>query len=891
MRVGRLLAIAASLIAAIASPAWAEDQQPIEVHGLRRPALPAIAARLGDEVTPRAVALDLTLDPAQPRFEGTVQIVIDLNRPTDHIDLHGRDLSVDEVQLVAGGAAYDGAWEQRSDSGLARITFVETIAPGRGTLVIRYSAAFNDGPTGMFRARVDGEWYSWTQFQSIDARAAFPSFDEPRFKTPWTVTLRLPPGLVAVSNGPELASQIEDGLEVHRFATTAPLSSYLVAVMAGPFVVREGLAPPSPQRATPLPMRIISTRQNAGKLEFALANSAQMLTLLEDYFDEPFPFPKLDQVTSPLLPGAMENAGAILYRDDLLVLDDNAPVAQLREFGRVVAHELAHQWFGNLVTPAWWDDLWLSESFANAMGYRIGNAWRPDLDLASGGRVEGFAAMETDALLSGRSIRQAIEEDAAIDAAFDPITYGKGGQVIAMLESYLEPGELARGVRRYIAAHRFGSATSDQLFDAIAEEAGEPLIAQAARSFVQQQGVPLLSIRREGNHFRLSQRRYTSYGVEPDDTLWTIPLCVRRDGRKLCTMVTKRSAEFELPGSGPLMPNADGAGYYRFEFAERNWKALIRRADRLNGGEALALVDALRASILAGRGTIEELSRLGRALRDHPDSEAADAVDKAMSSLVRMGIVDAQGRWGWRIWRQRHYVPLFERYGLDVRAGAYAHEPAARSRRRVQTVSTLVGTPAGGKIRTLLLEGVKAYLAGDKTALDEAWLDHALDLYLYYGGKEAVAPLVEQALASDDPVFRPEALSAAARTSRAESALMMLNLDDPRLRESERLDIVDAVMARSPTRELGYEWIEEHLDALLAGSSGVYYAARLPRAVGTFCSEEWAERIARELRPRFASGSGAIELERSIEKVRNCGVLDRELGNLISEEFVKLKLR
>jgi len=254
-----------------------------------------------------------------------------------------------------------------------------------------------------------------------------------------------------------------------------------------------------------------------------------------------------------------------------------------------------------------------------------------------------------------------------------------------------------------------------------------------------------------------------------------------------------------------------------------------------------------------------------------------------------MGIVDAHGRWGWRIWRQRLYVPLFKRYGLDVNAGAYALEPAGRTRRRVHTVSALVGTPAGGKIRTLLLAGVNAYLAGDKSALDEAWLNYALDIHLSDGGEGAVAPLVEQALASDDPVFRPEALSAASRTGRPESALMMLNLADPRLRDSERQIILDAVMARSSTRELGYEWIRGNLDTLLTGSSGVYYAARLPRALGTFCSEDWARRLEEEMRPRFASGSGAVELERSIERVRNCGVLDRELGKSISEEFAKLR--
>ncbi|PEQ14687.1 aminopeptidase [Novosphingobium sp. PC22D] len=861
----------------------------MEVHGLRPPALPPLAAKLGDEVTPLAVRLDLTVDPAQFEFSGEVEIDVDLRVPVDHIDLHGRNLRVASVLLRTASGPIKARWRQVSASGLARVELDRTVPVGRATLEIAFAADFADGPSGMFRGKVDGAWYSWTQFQSIDARTAFPAFDEPRFKTPYTTVVRTPPGLVAVSNGAELSRTREAGLDVHRFATTKPLPSYLVAVMTGPFVVLEGEAPPSPQRPRPLPMRIVSTPQNAGHLQFALDNSARMIALLEDYFNEPIPLAKLDQVTSPMLPGAMENDGAILYRDDLIVLDDDASVAQQREFARVVAHELAHQWFGNLVTPAWWDDLWLSESFANAMGYHIGDAWRPDLNLRSAALVEGFKAMDTDALLSGRPVREAIETDEGIDAAFDPITYGKGGQIVAMVSNYLGPGQFRAGVRRYIDRHRYGSATSDQLFAAIAEEADDPRIVGAARSFLGQQGVPLLVFRREGDRFRLSQQRYVPYGVEPRDDLWTIPMCARRAQARLCRMLISRNDQFELDGNGPIVPNARGAGYYRFELAERNWKALIRHAADLSGGEALALVDSLKASILAGRGTIGELALLARKLRDHPDSYAADAPDKAMSSLVTMGLVDATGRWGWRRFRQRLYLPLLKRYGFDPSAGAYAGEPAERSQRRVQVVAALLGTPGGGRLRDNLMAAVTAYLAGDKRALDETWLDHGLDLHLYFNGEAAARELVEKALASDDPVFRPEALAAASRTGDKDVSAWLLDLKDPRLRESERQEIVEGVMARSATRELGYAWILRHLDALLEGSSGVYYASRLPRALGHFCSRDWAERIAEEMRPRFALTSGATELERSIERVRNCGALDRELGAVISEEFRDLK--
>lgn len=846
--------------------------------------------KLDRSVVPRAYRLDLTIDPAAPRFSGHVEIDVDLAEPTDVIYLHGRDLAVSRAVARVAGHAVEGHWRQSDATGIVRLSFDESLPQGAATLAFDYDAAFADSPTGMFHVEVDHQWYSWTQFQSIDARAAFPGFDEPGFKTPFTVTLRTPPGLSAISNGAETGEPpVEDGLAVHRFAPTLPLPTYLVAMMVGPFASLEGQVPPNALRLEPLPVRIDSTQQNAGRLAFAMEGTQKIVGLLESYFGGPFPFSKLDQVTTPVLPGAMENAGASLYRDDILIVDGNSPVVQQRDFGMIVAHELGHQWFGDLVTPAWWDDIWLNEAFANWIGYRMGDAWRPDLGIRGDALSEGFQAMETDALLAGRPVHQDIPSNAQIDSAFDAITYGKGGHIVGMIAAWLGEDKFREGVRRYIAAHRFGSATSEDFFTALADVAGDPRLVPAMRSFVDQQGVPLLAVRQQGDKVSITQLRYTTAGVAPPDTQWVIPLCLRRGANRRCFIMDKRTQAFTIDGEGPVFPNPGGTGYYRFELTERHWDQLLAYADDLPGGEAQALVDSLWASIRAGRGTIGEMGRLARKLIRHPDPHAADAPDKALSHMVREGMVGSQGRRFFRMFREHLYVPLLKKYGFDPRAGVYAQERPARTQRRVQIVSALLGTGRGRGLRKQIEEATVAYLAGDKSALDPAWLDHALDLYLFERDKGAARQLVEKALESEDPVFRPAALAAAARTGDRDMAEWLLSLDDPGLRESEKREFLDSIMARKSTREFGYDWALSHVDELLASSDGQFFAARLPQALGRFCSVAWANRIARDFTDKLAGTPGALELYRAIERVRNCGLLDDMLGSQIDAEFTKLR--
>jgi aminopeptidase N len=881
----RFALFAAALLAF--GSAQARSPAPPPPAAVAAPAIPR--GQLSDAVRPVAYRLDLTVDPAQPRFSGRVEIDAVLAAPSRTVILHGHRLAMRQASATIAGRTIPGTWREADPTGVAVLTFPEALPAGPVTLDFAYDAAFNDNPAGLFRVKVGEDWYSWTQLQSIDARSVFPSFDQPSFKAPFTVTLRTPPGLMAISNAPEASTTFEAGLDVHRFAPTLPLPTYLVAMMVGPFVAVAGEVAPTAQRAKPLPLRVVSTRPNAAKLDFALAGSQEIVRLLEDFFADGFPYPKLDQITSPILPGAMENAGADLYDDALIVMDPNAPVPQRRRFGMVVSHELAHQWFGDLVTPTWWDDIWLNESFANWMGYRIGDAWRPELNIRSGALAEGFNAMETDALTAGRPIRQKIETNSQIDAAFDGITYGKGGHVIAMIAGFMGEEKFREGVRRYLAGHRHGNATSADFFAALAEAAGDPRIVPAMRGFTDQQGVPLLIFRHDGAHFTVTQSRYAPFGTSPAPTQWDVPMCVRRGTERHCQLLTGASAGFTVGGSGPLIPNADGTGYYRFEMSSRDWDALIAAAGSMTGGEAQAAADSLAASVRAGRASVEQLAKLARNLVRHPDSYASDAAAAALSDLVSSGVVDAGGRRGWRVFRGKLYAPLLKDYGFDPRAGAYAAEDPERAQRRVQIVDRLAGSSRDRKLRRTLIEATEDYLAGDADALDHAWFGTAFDLYVDRGGSDAAQALVERALASEDPVFRPAALAAVSSSgSKSIATWLLYELDDPRLRASEKHDLLRGVMYMRATRDIGYQWLREHIDALTSGDGGIFFAARLPRLFNRFCSAADADEIARIFRPRFAGKPGELELERAIERVRNCSKLQDAWGAEISAEFAEL---
>ncbi|MBX3564787.1 MAG: M1 family metallopeptidase [Sphingomonas sp.] len=834
---------------------------------LAQPAEPVPTGKLPDTVKPIAYRLDMTVLPDQERFSGHTEIDVQLKRPSTSIFMHGRDLHVTKATVKIGGKEIPITFAQKSPTGLAQVDFGKTVPAGKMTLKFDYDAKFGVGaPSGLYKVNVDNIWYSWSQFESIDARAAFPSFDEPGYKTPFTVSITTRPGFVAASNAPEIGKGTPVGdLVKHRFAPTLPLPTYLVALVTGPFVTAETIVPPTPQRKWPLPLRVIGTKPNAGQLKYALDESGKIVALLENYFNQAFPYPKLDQIGSPVMPGAMENAGADIYGDGILFLDESAPSESKRTFGMVVAHELSHQWFGDLVTPAWWDDIWLNESFANWMGYRIGNAWRPGLKMDLDAIDEAFDAMDLDALAAGRPIHERITRDEDIDTAFDQITYGKGGQVVGMIAAYLGDEKFRDGVRLHMKRHTYGNATTDEFFASLADAAKDPRVLASLRSFVDQQGVPVVSLHRDGGTLIASQARYANFGTNLPAEQWIIPFCVRRGETKSCTLLDKASQPAEAKGDGPIMPNAGGWGYYRFDMDAADWDALIAASATLPDGEALALDDSLWASFYAGKSGVERPIALARATASHPSMKIVFDNATELRGLEKRGLISAAALPAYRKLITGLYGRLLGKMGFDPAAGAYSGEDADTRDLRRDTVQLLAVSGHDAALRARLTGALDAYLAGDAKALDPAYLAMAATIAVNERGAPFAKTLIEKA-ASGAPALRQAAGTAIGASGNPGVARWFLNdFNDPRYPPAARLFTVSGFLASPYTRDLASDFMLTHFDEFVkVGGGGGIFSGRAAQMFRVLCSLDQADAVAKKL------AGGGLNVDRSVEAIRNC---------------------
>ncbi|BAK64842.1 putative M1 family peptidase [Sphingobium sp. SYK-6] len=869
----------APVLLATAAPLIAQPAQQASSPSVPQGLLPTVAA-------PSAYRIDLTIVPERERFSGHVEIDIDVKEASQSLFIHGRDLAMHKVAARVGRQVIAASYAEVDSLGVARLDFARPLPAGKATLVFDYDAPFGASPSGLYRVKVADKWYAWTQFQSIDARAAFPGFDEPGHKTPFTVSLTAPAGQTALTNAPQTGEETVGTLVKHSFAPTLPLPTYLMAFVVGPMAVAEGSVAPTPERAKPLPVRVVATEPNSEKLAFALENTGPIVTLLERYFGTPFPFPKLDQIASPVMQGAMENAGADIYGDPILLLGKIPPVGQQQLFGMVVAHELAHQWFGDLVTPKWWDDLWLNESFANWMGYRIGDEWRPDLKIGVGAIDEAFQAMNTDALTAGRPIRQPIKSNAEIDSAFDAVTYGKGGQVVSMIASYLGDEKFRNGVRLHMDRHAYGSASSEDFFASLAEAAGDPRIVEALKSFVHQQGVPVVKLARATNGLTVSQSRYHLLGSQVPAQSWLIPLCVKLGEARQCSLLDRPTATLPLTGAGAIMPNADGTGYYRFSLDEAEWVRLIEAGPGLEPGEALALNDSLWADMRAGHAAPSLLVKAARSMAGHAYSEAATEAGDRLAGLRRRGLFPGKTLDAYKATLDAIYAPMLAELGFDPRAGAYAADDPDRRARRGSLVSLLAGEAKDKGVRDTLVAAMKADLAGDAGALDLSFLSAALGAYVAQGGQAVAGDLFTRALASEDTVRRGAMLSALAGSGDPAIAQWLISrFGQEGLRPTDTLRMVRGMASEPATRALAIDWLVANYDSVVTGA-GIFAAASLPGITQSGCSAAEADRAEAALRPKVVQYQrGALELDRAIEQIRACAALRTARGREIASMF------
>src|SRR3954449_86688 len=529
--------------------------------------VPASAQRLPGGVTPERYDLAFVVDLVHERFDGTETIRVNVAAPTTAIVLNAVDIDFREVTIGAGGTAQKATVTSDSVAQTATFTVPRPIPAGTHDIHVRYGGSLNSQLRGFYISKTKLRKYAVTQFESTDARRAFPSFDEPSFKATFSLTVTLDRGDTAIANGKVVSDTPGPAITQHTmvFAPTPKMSSYLVAIAVGDFKCLDGAA-------DGVPIRICATPDKRELGKIALDSAQQILKFYDTYYSVKYPFGKLDVVAVPdFAAGAMENTAAIFYREtDLLADAKSASVETRKKIASILAHEMAHQWFGDLVTMQWWDDIWLNEGFATWMANKPLAAahadWNVDVDEAE----ENRTALTLDSLNTTRPIHNDVTTPAQIDEAFDAIAYQKGAAVLRMLESYVGAETFKKGINAYLQAHAYGNATSEDFSKSIAASSGKP-VERILPTFVNQPGVPLLdvSLACEGNQttVTLKQQRFVIDGGSGESGRWQIPICVKAPGQATaaCDVMTEASHTMKLPGAcAPwIFANAGAHGYYR----------------------------------------------------------------------------------------------------------------------------------------------------------------------------------------------------------------------------------------------------------------------------------------------------------------------------------------
>lgn len=635
--------------------------------------------RLFDTVVPLAYDLEVEIDPGQDHYRGRVAIDVRMDAPTRAIWLHAEELVIEAAHLRVqgrGGSADAVRPLEILGSGALGLDLGRVAPPGRATLEIAFRGALGKR-VGVFRQTVGDDAYVFTDFEPLDARRGFPCFDEPRFKTPWTISLVVPGDMHGLSNMPEASAEaLPDGRRRLRFVPTRPLPSYLVAFAVGPFDIVEG---PS----DPVPIRVAAPRGMGAWAREALATAPALLRIVRDYFGTPVPYPKIDFVSVPSFDGAMENPGLITVasrilliepddgpddgpaRPDRPALEDRSSIPARRLLALVCAHELAHLWFGDLVTLTDWRDLWLNEGLATWLADKALQAWRPERMPHVEQVVAKLDAMDLDDEPDARAMRQPVRTREEIRAAFDAITYKKGGALMAMFEGWLSEAVFRRAMRAYVAAHADGNATAEDLMAALEAASGQDLRGALA-SFLEQPGVPLLraalDCASEQPSVLLAQERYLadapagapgSFAGAPGTShqpRWQIPVCLRYDAgegmsRRTCVLLREQRMRVALPVEGCpawVLPNAGAGGYYRYHLPADQLLALAQAP--LSAREATELAHDLRALVWRGDVAVADVLRAVQHLARHPGRHVTTSIIGLLEDVAEHLLAPGQSR-------------------------------------------------------------------------------------------------------------------------------------------------------------------------------------------------------------------------------------------------------
>ena len=847
--------------------------------------------RLGGEVRPVKYAADLRLLTDSPGFTGSIDIDIQLQKPESTIWLNAR-----EIKIARATAGAQTATVENGGAEFVGLRFPAELATGAARLHIEYSGKVSPkNSEGIFQGRDGTNLYLFTQFEELDARRAFPCFDQPDFKTPWQLTLHVKQGEKTFSNTPQISETAEaDGMKRVVFAPTKPLPSYLVAFAVGPFdVVDAGRA-----GKNRVPVRIITPKGQAGEAKYAAEVSATILGKLENYFGIPYPFEKLDCVAIPLTYGfgAMENVGLVTFEQTILLSDPaRNTTRRQREYASVAAHEFAHQWFGGLVTLAWWDDTWLNEAFATWTSSKILAEWKPEWKTRVSDLSAKFGAMSQDSLVTTRKIHQPIESEDDISDAFDSITYEKGSAVIRMFENWVGEKKFQSGVTSYLKRHAYKNATSGDFLDAIAAT-GQPKLPAAFKTFLDQPGVPEISVELDctgAAAISLSQKRYLPIGSGGSkDEIWQTPVCVRyqtsRGVEKECFLLDKAQAEFKLSKAsgcpGLLWANDHASGYYIDAYRGDLLSKLIGHGPEfLDAAERVTLVNDLGR--LAGAGDGKESVALG-AVEIYGKSPEREVVAQTENIVT-----------GARPLLSANLYPNYARFVRKVygeRAGAlgWSAKPGEDADTRLMRDTVVIFTAQQGRDRALQAEARKladGWLK-DRKGVDPDVLSGVLSVAAREGDRALFDRFLEELKRTRDLVERRAIIGA------------LGSFRDPKLVDAaHRLVLNSSIDARESafllfageddpeTQDMAFEFVKANYDDLikrLPTGGGSDFGAILPNVVaGCDARAEQELSFFADRVKQFAGGPRSYQ--QVLERIKLCEARKAALGADVAEFFSK----
>jgi aminopeptidase N/puromycin-sensitive aminopeptidase len=842
------------------------------------------AQRLPGGVRPEHYSLTITPDLKAATFVGSETIDVVLVAPATAITLNAAEIEFVSVKAMVGGqpmtktntgvlrSAQDDDSSSDAQAALvtldrakeqATFTFAQALPAGRVRLAIEYKGILNDKLRGFYLSKTKLRRYGVTQFEATDARRAFPSFDEPSLKASFDVTLVVDAGDTAFSNMKIVSDTTVPIAGKHTvvFAQTPRMSTYLVAWLVGDFKCSEG-------KSDGVPIRVCATPDKVGLTRFALSEAKQALRDYNEYFGIKYPLAKLDLVAVPdFEAGAMENFGCITFREAVLLVNkrDGALPAK-KEVAETVAHEMAHLWLGDLVTPAWWDNLWLNEGFATWMETKEAAKEHPKWRFEQDAAVGKNRTMDEDAGRSTRAVRAQAETPAEINEMFDDIAYNKAGAVIAMVENWVGEETFRKGLQAYVAAHEYGNATAEDFWNAQARVSGLPVDA-VMRSFVEQPGVPVVTLSSEGASDPVTQRRFFlsgaangTSGVGVAGQAWTIPVCIKS---ATCQLLTPQTLELqEGPARQFFYANAGDMGYYRTAYAPEQLKTIVAHAETaLTPPERIGLLGDEWALMRAGQGPAGDFMDLVLAVKHDPNATVMESALGRVTTIESRIATDEDRERMDKVVR-REFGGVYA--GLD-KGGWFEAEEREELR---QTLFAALGRAGDPAVLTEAMSETQALLGGQKPT-DAAVTDAAVALTVAKGDAAMYEKMLRLAQSATDPDLKQDALRTLTRFQAPDLVTRTLEYAmSDQVRSQDSWTLIAQLLSRRETQDAAWAFVQQHWGEI-AQRETENSGTRIVEATGAFCTVERRD----EVTSFFAAhpvASARRTLARSIESIDDC---------------------